>query len=311
MSPLRSISFETDTLNSQQSPEMKREIKRLMTAGYLVTEAPNAPRSVEPDYVRAGRGGGLPWDVQTSDVVIGCLPVSRACYGQCFAADAANRQSIEFGRRIARLFDDELLNRDFTQLSNEQRWVRQGWNGDPSWHWVNAIRLGHIAHNHGRHIVYNSKFFHQPSDDQWRELVTIGAEVRIAIGALDVNGSLRKKLKDMIGYRDRGGTSVATLITSKFKDPDLNRLQDSLVKCLEDHDLPGGELPLRASKKHGTGSLLAEDSFPYDESLWFGRLFPQQLRVPVLSSTNPHYSGLPSNRDSAIDDEYLLTITGE
>ena len=290
------------------SAERKRQIRDLIRNGYLVVGMPAEPRSATVDYVRVGKYGGLPWDVQTQDVVIGCLPVSSVCYGQCFAAEHANAQGIEFGRRVNRLFDEVILRDDFDHLPDEQHWVRQGWNGDPSWNWTNAIRLGQIANSYGRHIVYNTKIFRQPSDEQWDQLVSIGAELRVAVGALDVNGSFENKLEQLLEYRERGGVAVATIITSKYRYSDLNDAQDSIVNYLREHDLPACELPLRASILQGTGELLDASAVETDSFRWFGRLFDEELRIPILCSTNSSYTGLPSGKDSEISGELLSAV---
>jgi len=255
--------------------------------------------------------GGLPWDMQTSDIMVGCLPLDKVCFGQCFAAHLANKQGINFAKRIRRILDEDLLNQDYNNMPAKQKWVRHGWNSDPSWNWDMAIKVGEITRKNGKHIVYNTKFHVQPTDKQIAKLLEIKAEIRLSLSAIDEQDVLTKRFKIFEKFRTKGGIGIITFISSKYKYKELNERQEDIVKYIVMHDIPAGEMPFRVSLKYGTGKLIEDGFFKVPEcnAVWFGRLYPKKLPLPVLASTAPCYAGLKTNKLSKVTPKYIKKIT--
>src|SRR5690349_16117470 len=107
-----------------------------------------------PEKIRAGKAGGLPFDSLTTDLFLGCLPANRVCYGNCFAATAAFTSGVDFGTRVRNVLDKELFRSDVARLPASQRFLKNGWNSDPSWDWSLARDLAVLVHAASRHVVF-------------------------------------------------------------------------------------------------------------------------------------------------------------
>jgi hypothetical protein len=262
----------------------------------------------EPEFIRAGIHGGLPWDCQTSDVVIGCLPLEKICYGNCFAAEESTKKGIDFSARVKRILDPKLLCEDFEHISKDQKFVRNGWNSDPCWDWKTSIQVGEIARNHGKLIVYNSKLFIQPSEKHLKRLRSIGAEVRSSISALDKASVLKRKLEMIKSVQEHGINVVACVVSALYKSEVLQYNQNGVVDYLLSQGIPCSEMPLRFNRSCSVAELLdVNESFAIEntDKFWFGRLYSEKLIIPILSHTRANYSGLPLN----IHKDFVDTIT--
>jgi hypothetical protein len=292
------------------TPKMEKNICDLIRNSHIARERPAHLKEAETEYIRAGIAGGLPWDVQVSDGTIGCMPLNNVCYGQCFAAHLANKQGVDFGKRVERILNEDLLRRDLRKMP-DQKWLRYGWNSDPSWNWDKAIRVGEIAKEFGKLTVYNTKFRIKPSQKQLRSLLGLEAEIRLSVSAMDNQEDFDYRFGILREYRDMGGAVACTVITSKYRYPELNQRQEELIQYLWKNDIPSGEMPFRASSKPGTGNLMAKNALrvPGSTDKWFGRLFPEKLFLPVLASISPHYNGLKTNSLAKLDRGYIKSIT--
>ena len=92
------------------------------------------------ELIRAGRPGGLSFDSLTTDLFLGCLPATQICYGSCFAARAAFDAGVDFARRVPNVLDEVTFTDDLERLPGDQKYLRNGWNSDPSWDWSQAAR---------------------------------------------------------------------------------------------------------------------------------------------------------------------------
>jgi hypothetical protein len=266
------------------------------------------------ETIRAGRAGGLPFDSLVTDVVVGCLPVRTACYGNCFAAMASFAAGIDFGVQAANVLDETLLRADLAALPAGQRFLRIGWNSDPSWDWALTARIAAILRESGRHTVAVTKSFKRMDASVLAALVEAGVEIRVSVSAFDMDSQLRRRMETLLRYRDAGGVSVPLVMTTRFADPALQARQDALVEAVLRHDLPAAENSLRFQPGSPVVTLLDADAVrPLAESndLWCGRLYDGRLTVPTTTSLPASYSGLHSAFLSRIPQALLDALFAE
>jgi hypothetical protein len=260
------------------------------------------------ELVRAGKAGGLPFDSLLSDIVVGCLPAKTACYGSCFAAMASFQAGVDFGVRVANTLDEDLLCRDLDALPLEQRFLRIGWNSDPSWDWELTARIGAILRARGLHMIAVSKSFTRLKASTVQSLAAAGVELRISVSAFDSDAQLRHRFDTMLRHRDAGGVAVPLVMTTRFKDAGYQARQESILQDVLGHDLPGAENSLRFPQGSPVAKLLDPDEVrPLAGSgdLWGGRLYAADLTVPTTTSLPASYSGLPSGYRSRLPLAFL------
>lgn len=267
-------------------------------------------RRPDAQLVRAGRAGGLPFDSLTTDLVQGCLPAAQVCYGSCFAARAAFESGYDFGQRVDNLLDTALLLADLEQLPASQRFLRNGWNSDPSWRWPMAVVLAMLIRHSGRLPVFITKYFRHLEAPLMAQLAGLGAELRISVSAFDSPAQTRMRIGAALAYRAAGGIAVPVIMSARFADPAHRDRQDQLVRQLLELDFPLAENSLRF--RPGTPVLAAIDlercSLTADSGeYWAGRLYAD-LKVCTLTSVPPQYAGLQSGYLSRNDGDYLRSL---
>ncbi|MBA15321.1 MAG: hypothetical protein CMN73_03095 [Sphingomonas sp.] len=250
----------------------------------------------DPQTIRVGRAGGLPFDSLTGDVVSGCLPAASICYGSCFAARAAFEAGYDFGVRVRNRLDAGLIEADLDALPAGQGHLRNGWNSDPSWAWDLALDLARMVVAAGRHMVFITKAFRMPSPTQLDALGALGAEFRVSISAFDTAPQLGMRTGLIEAVRAAGGIAVPQLLTARFRSQEINRKQDEIVAWFAARDYPVSENSLRFAAGSPLLDLIDLDAcgrVASTDDHWAGRLYPE-LRVPTLTSVPPGYRGLES-----------------
>ncbi|TNE63508.1 MAG: hypothetical protein EP335_09550 [Alphaproteobacteria bacterium] len=265
----------------------------------------------DPLQMRVGKAGGLPFDTLSTDVMTGCLPAELACYGTCFAAIASYKAGYDFGKRVPNIFDEAVLNADFAALPQEQGYVRNGWNSDPSWDWDKAIDLATLTHASGRIMIFISKCFNVPTDAQMQRLIDVGAEIRLSMSAFDTDAYLKHRFEFMHAFREKGGFVIALVITTRFKNPALNTRQDAIVEFLATNDFLAAENSLRVNEgARIIDSLDTTEMAKLQDStdVWCGRLYEDKLRIPTTTSVPFSYRGLQSPFFSGNDPDFIQSL---
>ncbi|WP_233420535.1 hypothetical protein [Xenorhabdus nematophila] len=139
--------------------EQERTITRLIRESNKQYTLDNGLKFAESMLIRAGIAGDLPFNSLTTDVVTGCLPESMACYGICFSAISSWKSGIDFGKRIDNKLDEDIFTRDLKALPNSQKYIRCGWNSDPSWNWLISTRMAELAREAGLLMIFITKSF--------------------------------------------------------------------------------------------------------------------------------------------------------
>src|SRR5581483_9270869 len=230
---------------SRSTVEADREAARLTAESFRHHDADSTLTPSTPQVIRAGTIGGLPFDTLTTDLLGGCLPGREICYGNCFAARAAYAAGIDFGTRVPNILDRDVLCADLQRLPAGQKFLRNGWNSDPSWNWRNAVVLAQWLRESGRLTIFNTKSFTRLEPDTVRELAAVKAEVWVCVSAFDSDAQIDHRLETIETYRDAGGCAVPLVMTTRFGKPELNAKQEQLVQYVTDHDLPAAENSLR------------------------------------------------------------------
>jgi hypothetical protein len=264
---------------------------------------PQASLSVpKPQHIRAGRAGGLPFDSLTTDLFVGCLPASLVCYGSCFAARAAFDAGIDFGHRVENMLDEQIFVDDLEGLPPGQRYLKNGWNSDPSWSWNKALQMATLVHSAGRHLVFITKCFTTMTDAQADAFARMGIELRVSLSALDSEAQLAHRIDAGAAYRRAGGVAVPQVFTAVFRDARLNTRQLRIAEHLVGLDFPVAENSLRFTP--GSPMLELVDTASCGRvadtgDLWSGRLYASLLPYPALTAVAPGYAGLPGGFHSA------------
>ncbi|REF28553.1 hypothetical protein BDD26_3482 [Xenorhabdus cabanillasii] len=260
-------------------------------------------KPAEPMLIRAGIAGGLPFNSLTTDVVTGCLPESMACYGMCFSAISSWENGIDFGKRIDNQLDEAIFLSDLHALPHCQKYIRCGWNSDPSWNWPLSIRMTELARDTGLLMIFITKAFRKMSDDIMRRLITAKAEIRVSVSALDTNVQLKQRLDFIENYRNAGGIVIPIVLTAFFKDIILMARQQNIVDWMVKYDYPAAENSLRFPYNAKISELVNSDmTKPLDkgDEFWSGRLYLEQLVFPTTTTIPENYQG--------IDSSYLSTL---
>lgn len=289
------------------------QLRRLASRGYSQVQTHNL-MVPEPVVIRAGRAGGLPFDSLSTDVVQGCLPAARVCFGHCFAASSAFDAGQNFGRRVPNRFDPAALELDLRTMPATQGFVRNGWNSDPSWSWPVAASIAELISASQRLPVLLTKCFVPPSGEEIARMVRSNVELRMTLSAFDPPATVESRLSVCERYRVAGGVAVPVLVTSQYRDPHLASYQDQLVETLILQDFPSAENSLRFRRKdaiaHAIDTALARDIAGTDE-MWCGRLYPYTLPVPTITSVTDAYRGLSSSLMSDLDLDSLEAERGD
>jgi hypothetical protein len=264
-----------------------------------------------PQKIRAGLVGGLPFDSLTTDLFLGCLSASQICYGNCFAARAAFEAGFDYGTRVENELDEEVFHADLTALPVSQRYLKNGWNSDPSWSWPKAHQLAKLIRSAGRHTVLLTKCFTRLDDATMAGLAALRVELRVSVSAFDSRSQFEQRLRSMERYRDKGGIAVPQLFTTSFRNTELSERQHRIVDCLVDRDFPAAENSLRFNPRSPVVALVDETQCGHVDGtgdVWSGRLFADVLRIPALTAVPPSYIGLERPTLSGHTPEFVASL---
>ena len=261
--------------------------------------------------IRAGIAGGLPFDTLTSDVVSGCLPAGSACYGMCFAAKHSWEQGVDFAGKVDNIFDETLFAADLAKLPREQKYVRCGWNSDPSWNWETATKMAELARQKNLLMIFITKAFTKVSEKCLMRLVDAKAEMRVSISALDTNNQLEQRLNFIEHYRRLGGIVIPVLLTTIFKDIALMDRQNNIVDWLIEKDLPAAENSLRIPGYSYVANIIDKNKTRYiknEKDFWSGRLYPDRLLLPTATSVSNDYQGIHTCYLSQLNKKFIKNL---
>lgn len=265
-----------------------------------------------PVTIRAGKAGGLAFDSLTTDVCVGCLPANQVCYGSCFAARESFRLGVDFAIRVENLLDETRFAADLASLPARQRYLRNGWHSDPSWRWGLAARVAELIREaEGRHTSFVTKAFTKLAPEVMARLVAVNAELRVSVSAMDTDAQLAHRLRTAVAYQQAGGLAIPVLVSTTYRNPALNEKQDEIVQFLLAHDIPGAENSLRFDPSAPVAQLFDTAlARPEDGSSdhWCGRLYPDELPVPTITSVPDGYEGLQSRFRSRNDPAFFRTL---
>lgn len=293
--------------------DLEPHVKKVVATAFEHYSSDNITWSLpEPQLIRAGKTGGLPFESLTTDLTLGCLPPAQICYGNCFAARAAFNAGFNFGKRVENILDEEIFLSDLDALPKSQGYLRNGWNSDPSWRWNKALRLAELINSSGRHTVFITKCFLAPDETIMRSLAALGVELRVSISAFDTKSQLDCRIKTIENYRKHKGVAIPLLMTTRFKDQSLNVKQDKIVQYVVESDLPAAENSLRFNASSPVMELIDESAcrqVAESGDLWCGRLYPDTaIKIPTTTSIPPHYQGLQSPNLSENNPDFLKSL---
>jgi len=296
---------------SEADRKADREAARLTAESFRHYDSDSTLTLSTPQVIRAGKTGGLPFDTLTTDLFGGCLPGREVCYGNCFAARAAYAAGIDFGARVPNILDRDVLCADLERLPDSQKFLRNGWNSDPSWNWRDAARLSQWIRESGRLTIFNTKNFTRLQPDTVRSLAAAKAELWVCVSAFDSDAQIEHRIDTIETFREAGGCAVPLVMTTRFTEPELNAKQEQLVQYMTGHDLPAAENSLRFAPTSPVMDILDRMRMRQIASsghFWSGRLYAGVLRVPTTSSLPPGYSGLQSGYLSRNDSDFLESL---
>lgn len=288
--------------------EILAHVRRTVAKSADVMRGQGALRAPDPCVIRAGRAGGLPFDSITTDLYLGCLPLTQTCYGSCFAARTAYQSGFDFGVRVENILDRQTLLADLSCLPSRQSFLRNGWNSDASWNWDKALQLAEIIRETNRFAVFVTKCFKPIGGDVAQSLAHVAAELRVSVSAFDTPSQLKQRFEALLSYRAAGGIAIPVVMTTVFAEDELNNRQNSIVDWIIEHDLPGAENSLRIPADLPVVELLDRRKVRHlDQSgdFWAGRLYLDALPVPTITSVPNDYPGLPSSYLKEIDKQVL------
>ncbi|MDR0218440.1 MAG: hypothetical protein LBI71_06070 [Enterobacteriaceae bacterium] len=278
--------------------ENENIIKKLVTESNRKYTQETELKPAKPMLIRAGIAGGLPFNSLTSDVVTGCLPESMACYGMCFSAVSSWKEGIDFGKRIDNQLDEDIFISDLHALPETQKYIRCGWNSDPSWNWSLSTRMAELAREANLLMIFITKSFRKIQDDILKRLVAVKTEIRVSVSALDTNEQLKRRIEFIEQYRRAGGVIIPIVLTAFFKDITLMERQNNIVNWMKNNDYPAAENSLRFPYDTKIAELVDQNmTRPMENGrdFWSGRLYPDKLIFPTTTTIPNNYQGIISS----------------
>src|SRR5215471_3205365 len=298
-------------IGSRNITESDREAARLTAESFGHYDFDSTLSPSTPQVIRAGKTGGLPFDSLTTDLFGGCLPGRDICYGNCFAARAAYAAGIDFSARVPNILNRDVLCADLERLPASQKFLRNGWNSDPSWNWGDAVVLSEWIRESGRLTIFNTKSFRRLQPDTLRSLAAVKAELWVCVSAFDSEAQIEHRIDTIETFREAGGNVVPLVMTTRFSEAELTAKQEQLVQYMTDHDLPAAENSLRFAPASPVMAILDRKRMRPIAStgdFWCGRLYAGVLRVPTTSSLPSGYSGLQSGYLSRNSSDFLDSL---
>ncbi|MBU3050279.1 hypothetical protein KNV96_19240, partial [Chryseobacterium indologenes] len=275
---------------------------------YISSKVLVAPESIP---IRVGIAGGMPNNSVTGDIVSGCLSAKQACYGICFAAKGFWGQGIDFGIRRENILDIDLIKKDLDVLPKSQRYLRNGWNSDPSWNWDKANKLAEILMKNNILTIFISKVFTKPSKEVMLQLVSNRAEIRVSISAMDNNAQLKTRLEFIQEYRNLGGIVIPIIMSASYNIYQLKQRQDNIVNWLVEKDFLIAENSLRFPMTAAVTQLidLSKTKPVYNSNdVWSGRLYEDKAIFPTTTSIPDTYSGISTAYSSKFNKHSLSLL---
>lgn len=310
-----SQSFEILNINVPSlEPTLAKLIQEAVASSFGHYSKRSDLRTPDPVLIRAGTRGGLPSDSLTTDLFWGCLPAPVVCYGNCFAAKAAFSRGYNFGCRVENKLDPHILCEDLKHLPTSQKFVKNGFNSDPSIDWNKARDFAEIITSSGLHLLFITKCHTQPTEAILSDLAKFGVELKVSISAIDLDQPLQKRLSVIKKYQSLGGLAVPNIMTAKYQNNDLMYRQDKIIEFLLEHDIPACENPLRLEYGSHVSLMLdqtaiysvpGKDSEKDANEIYCGALYRKFLPLPPYYSMKSSYEGLPSNRLSDLSADFI------
>ncbi|WP_196894391.1 hypothetical protein [Aureivirga marina] len=264
-----------------------------------------------PQKIRAGKIGGHPLESITTDLYLGCLPASSVCYGNCNAAKLSFLSGFDFGIKVENILDKEVFIKDLKNIPSTQGFLTNGWNSDPSWNWEKAFEMAKLIRKSGRLPILMTKVYKFPSEEMMQKFANIKAEIRVSVSAFDKKEQLRQRFDFIHHYRNCGGIAIPMLISTYFKRGNLNRKQDKIVEYISEKDILGAENSLRFDKFSPVSKMVDLDKCRRIESTkdyWCGRIFSEELKVPITTTLPPYYLGMQNPYMSKNEEKFLNSL---
>lgn len=190
------------------------------------------------------------------DVVKGCTAGMRArpgtgCYGACYAAALYKFRGFDFATSVVRTARTPEHRRAIEDAVAKapRGFIRIGTIGDPSHAWEETVTTVEWLSPFARPVIV-TKHWLRATDEQFRRLAACHAVLNTSVSALDTDGELSYRLKEVRRFESCGGDSVARVVSCDFnrKHPDGARagdVQDWLFRLR-----PVLDNPLRVSNSH-------------------------------------------------------------
>jgi hypothetical protein len=297
------------------SKELEIELSNMIAFPFKNYQKNKSLKKQESVIIRAGLKGGLESDSVTTDLFWGCLPATKICYGNCFAAKAAFSNGLNFGKHSENILNEKVLLNDLKNIHPKQKFVKNGFNSDPSLNWLKAIEFAKIINQSGKYLIFVTKCLVLPKKDILYALAQLNLELRISISALDSNKELKERIEVIKEFRKLGGTVIPNVITADFSNIELKERQQNLIEFIKNEDLPACENPLRLQNNSPLITLIKTQSLfhvpenSYDDiEVFCGALFREELPIPPYYSLVPFYEKLPSNKLSLISKSLIESI---
>lgn len=178
------------------------------------------------------------------DTVKGCSYAgvkSGGCYGDCYAANIANRYGFDFSKPVKRYFieDDQQLYfegfKDFhheaTIINNIKKidmpFVRIGEMGDPSEFWEHTLETCNIISKADKKIVIITKHI-KTIPNKLLHLLNDNIIINTSISALDSKAQIRHRLKQYNRLKPYC-KSILRVVTADFNIDHFRKIQEELL----------------------------------------------------------------------------------
>lgn len=280
-----------DGYENIKSPPIRQSVQKKVQAIKALPEMPKL-------QISCGKAGGLPFDYLMTDIMSGCLPIEKICYGNCSAAEYWIDKGYDFGKKIVNDYNEDYFKEALQKLPSNQRWLRQGWASDCSFYnetWGLAAKAAKVSSTYDISMLIITKGYVHPSDSIIRELVEANAELRVSLSAFDTKAQINHRLKLLEKYRSLGGKSIPYIMTAKYSDDILDNNQQEIIRWIIEGDYIAGEHPLRLNRDNSGLKSLAEDGLwhpKFPDQYWFGRLLDHipNFILPAPTHLKPEYT---------------------
>ncbi len=187
------------------------------------------------------------------DTVKGCSYAGRnpsGCYGDCYAANIANRYGFDFDKPVKRYFiedDIQLFFEGYHDTSHEAKiinqikdapFVRIGEMGDPSEYWEHTLAVCEKISIAGKPIVIITKHWKTIPDGLLHKLDKYNIIINTSISALDSKAQIKHRLEQYNKLKEYC-KSVLRVVTCDFnlKDDAGKKMNEKQNKLLQNDNV--------------------------------------------------------------------------